>query len=64
MSPRTRAATLRSLTLIDILLRRAYVPAAAVKPAPQVVGMIIGPKAFVAGPASSWSNPPAQRVGC
>ncbi len=46
-----------------ILLGRAYVPAAAVKPAPQVVGMFIGPKAFVAGPASSWSNPAAQRLG-
>jgi hypothetical protein len=32
------------------------VPAAAVKPAPRVVGMIIGPKASVAGPVSPRLN--------
>jgi hypothetical protein len=40
------------------------VSAAAVIPAPRVVGTIIGPKASVAGTASLPLNPPAQQLGC
>jgi hypothetical protein len=40
------------------------VSAAAVIPAPRVVGTIIGPKASVAGPASLPLNPAAQQMGC
>ncbi len=36
--------------------RARLVPAAAVKPALQVVGTIIGLKVFVAGLVSSWLN--------
>ena len=41
----------------------SLVSAAAVIPAPRVVGTIIGPKASVAGPASLPLNPAAQRMG-
>ena len=37
--------------------------AAAVIPAPRVVGTIIGPKASVAGSASPPLNPAAQQMG-
>jgi hypothetical protein len=40
------------------------VSAAAVIPAPRVVGMIIGSKAFVAGRKSSPLNPTIQSLGC
>lgn len=51
----------KTLMLIKLTKRliQAYVPAAAVKPAPRVVGSITGPKASVAGFVSSWSNPAA-----
>jgi hypothetical protein len=42
----------------------SLVSAAAVIPAPRVVGTIIGPKASVAGSASPPLNPTAQQVGC
>ena len=42
----------------------SLVSAAAVIPAPRVVGTIIGPKASVAGHASLPLNPAAQRLGC
>ena len=38
--------------------------AAAVIPAPRVVGTIIGPKASVAGLASPLLNPAIQSPGC
>ena len=42
----------------------SLVSAAAVIPAPRVVGTIIGPKASVAGSTSLPLNPPAQQLGC
>ena len=44
------------LTSLSRKERARLVPAAAVKPALQVVGTIIGLKVFVAGFVSSWLN--------
>ena len=44
--------------------RASLVSAAAVIPAPRVVGTVIGSKASVAGRKSSPLNPTIQSLGC